>query len=119
MNIETNAQKRKILLIDDSSNNIELLFDMLSDEYEIFFATNGPKGIELANSKLPDLILLDIVMPVVDGFAVCQQLKAKSSPQRFPAACSKTYKCRMVSAEVISEEHWCRLQQLMGRLWLI
>jgi len=84
MNTETNAQKRKILLIDDSSNNIELLFDMLSDEYEIFFATNGPKGIELANSKLPDLILLDIVMPVVDGFEVCQQLKAKSLTATIP-----------------------------------
>jgi len=84
MNNKTNTIKRKILLIDDSSNNIELLFDMLSDEYEIFFATNGPKGIELATSKLPDLILLDIVMPVVDGFEVCKQLKAQAETSSIP-----------------------------------
>jgi len=84
MKNETNHTKRKILLIDDSSNNIELLFDMLSDEYEIFFATNGPKGMELAISKLPDLILLDIVMPVMDGFEVCKQLKANQITATIP-----------------------------------
>lgn len=84
MKNENSQNKRKILLIDDSSNNIELLFDMLSDEYEIFFATNGPKGLELAAAKLPDLILLDIVMPVMDGFEVCQQLKADEQTATIP-----------------------------------
>jgi len=84
MKNENSSSKRKILLIDDSSNNIELLFDMLSDEYEIFFATNGPKGMELANSKIPDLILLDIVMPVMDGFEVCRELKSNQLTSTIP-----------------------------------
>lgn len=64
------VRTRKILLIDDVSNNIELLFDMLSDEYEIIFATDGKKGLELAKHNQPDLILLDIMMPVMDFFAL-------------------------------------------------
>jgi len=79
-----NTSQRKILLIDDSPNNIELLFDMLSDEYEIFFANDGNKGIALAINKQPDLVLLDIMMPVVDGFAVCQQLKANAHTAHIP-----------------------------------
>jgi len=82
--IETNNTKRKILLIDDSSNNIELLFDMLSHLYEIYFATNGSKGIELAQKKLPDLILLDIIMPEMDGFEVCKQLKVNAKVSHIP-----------------------------------
>ena len=80
----TNTHKRKILLIDDVSNNIELLFDLLADEYEIFFATDGRKGVTLAKSKQPDLILLDIMMPVMDGFAVCQKLKSQASTANIP-----------------------------------
>jgi len=82
--MEKNTNKRKILLIDDSSNNIELLFDMLSEEYEIFFATNGYKGMELAHDKLPDLILLDIVMPGIDGFEVCKHLKSQPRTKNIP-----------------------------------
>ncbi len=84
MTTTPNSSKRKILLIDDSANNIELLFDMLSDAYEIFFATDGSKGMALANSKQPDLILLDIMMPVMDGFAVCKQLKTDTSTANIP-----------------------------------
>ncbi|NOQ65043.1 MAG: response regulator [Methyloprofundus sp.] len=84
MNTVAKQSKRKLLLIDDASNNIELLFDMLSDDYEIFFATEGHKGIALAKSKQPDLILLDIVMPVLDGFAVCQQLKTAPETAQIP-----------------------------------
>lgn len=76
--------KAKILLIDDSTSNIEILFDMLNDCYQIFFATNGMKGIELSQSKLPDLILLDIVMPEMDGFEVCKQLKANHKTAMIP-----------------------------------
>ena len=84
MNTKTTIAKRKILLIDDSSNNIELLFDMLSEQYEIFFATNGYKGMELAHEKMPDLILLDIVMPEIDGFEVCKHLKKHPTTTNIP-----------------------------------
>jgi DNA-binding NtrC family response regulator len=84
MNRELNINKRKILLIDDSANNIELLFDMLSEEYEIFFATNGYKGMELAHEKIPDLILLDIIMPEIDGFEVCKHLKNHTTTASIP-----------------------------------
>jgi two-component system, NtrC family, response regulator AtoC len=84
MSMEKNSNKRKILLIDDSSNNIELLFDMLSNQYEIYFATDGHKGIQLAHDKMPDLILLDIIMPEVDGFEVCRQIKADPKTLNIP-----------------------------------
>ena len=84
MNNLSSTSKQKILLIDDSSNNIELLFDMLSNKYEIYFATNGTKGLELAQNKHPDLILLDIIMPEMDGFEVCKLLKINSLTDSIP-----------------------------------
>ncbi|MEO5348716.1 MAG: hybrid sensor histidine kinase/response regulator [Magnetococcus sp. YQC-3] len=67
---------KKILIVDDVVANIKALIAILSDEYQIFFATNGPKALELAASKSFDLILLDIVMPEMNGHAVCRRLRA-------------------------------------------
>ncbi|MEO5354262.1 MAG: hybrid sensor histidine kinase/response regulator [Magnetococcus sp. XQGC-1] len=69
-------EREKILIVDDVVANIKALIAILSDEYQIFFATNGPKALELAASKSFDLILLDIVMPEMNGHAVCRRLRA-------------------------------------------
>jgi diguanylate cyclase (GGDEF)-like protein len=66
----------KILLVDDESANIELLADIF-DDCEVLFATDGHRALELAASALPDVILLDIMMPGIDGFEVCRRLKAQ------------------------------------------
>jgi len=76
--------KYKILVIDDESENLNLINEILKDDYTLSFATNGLKGLLIAEKIMPDLILLDINMPVMDGYTVCQKLKAKVTTQSIP-----------------------------------
>lgn len=64
-----------ILIVDDEVSNIEILNAALEDDYEICFATSGEEAIRIAHSVLPDLILLDVLMPGIDGYEVCRRLK--------------------------------------------
>ena len=78
-------KKHKILIVDDEPINIKLLSDIFKTEYEIIFANNGSQALEItASQELPDIILLDIMMPVMDGYEVCKHLKADSRTQNIP-----------------------------------
>jgi diguanylate cyclase (GGDEF)-like protein len=68
-------QRALILIVDDEVTNIESLNAALEDEHEICFATSGEEAIEVARAVLPDLILLDVLMPGIDGYEVCRRLK--------------------------------------------
>ncbi|MBM3240154.1 sigma-54-dependent Fis family transcriptional regulator [Candidatus Poribacteria bacterium] len=75
----------KVLIVDDVSANINILFDTLEPEgYKILGASNGKDALRIATSVLPDIILLDIVMPEMDGYEVCRQLKQNPSTQHIP-----------------------------------
>lgn len=75
----------KILVIDDQLLNIRLLErKLVMDDMLVLSSTNGPDGIKLARETLPDVILLDIVMPGMDGIEVCRQLKADSNLREIP-----------------------------------
>lgn len=74
-----------ILLVDDTPANLHVLIHALSAEYEVMIATNGPMALELANqADKPDLILLDVMMPGMDGFQVCRQLKENERTRDIP-----------------------------------
>ncbi|MBI1905989.1 MAG: diguanylate cyclase [Rhodocyclales bacterium] len=64
-----------VLVIDDSPINIRHLYDILGREYEVLASTDGEDGIAIAVSRTPDLILLDVTMPQLDGYEVCTRLK--------------------------------------------
>ena len=64
-----------VLIVDDEVSNIEIMNAVLEDHYEICFATSGEQALEVARSVLPDLILLDVMMPGLDGYEVCLRLK--------------------------------------------
>src|SRR3984957_13443284 len=67
----------RVLVVDDVELNVKLLEAKLSSEYfQVIPAFNGPTALELADAELPDIILLDVMMPRVDGFEVCRRLKA-------------------------------------------
>jgi len=68
-------KKNSILIVEDSELNIAVLTDILSEKYELHVAKDGLAGIEIAKSELPDLILLDIVLPRMDGYEVIKVLK--------------------------------------------
>lgn len=65
----------KLLIVDDAPINIQLLNDVLKDDVRVFFATNGSDALKIASTTIPDLILLDIMMPEMDGYEVCRKLK--------------------------------------------
>jgi len=79
-------RKQTILIVDDAPENIELLNHILSNEYRIKVALNGKKALEIAANAadLPDLILLDVMLPDMDGYEVCQQLKTSDLTRKIP-----------------------------------
>jgi len=77
--------KKLLLLVDDDSENIQIVHSILKDNYKIRVAMNGVKALELAKMEpLPDLILLDVMMPHMDGYEVCSHLKADSKTRDTP-----------------------------------
>jgi len=78
-------RRHSVLIIDDTPENIQVLLAALHEEYTVMAANNGYKGIDLAQSDPPpDLILLDVMMPGLDGYEVCQRLKMDRKTQHIP-----------------------------------
>ena len=78
-------QKKTILLVDDAPANIQIANSILKDTYKIRIATNGAKALELAGTEpFPDLILLDVMMPEMDGYEVCSRLKSSAETRDIP-----------------------------------
>ncbi|ODT22481.1 MAG: diguanylate cyclase response regulator [Kaistia sp. SCN 65-12] len=69
-------KRPSILIVDDEVSNIEILSAVLEEDHDIYFATSGDEAITTARAALPDLILLDVLMPGTDGYEVCAALKA-------------------------------------------
>lgn len=78
------ATNPRLLIVDDDPYNIHLLANIFSDNYEISFATNGKKALELALQEKPDLILLDVIMPEMNGYEVCKELKCNPNTLQIP-----------------------------------
>lgn len=80
-----NLQNAKVLIVDDSPANIDVLRNVLATEgYELFFAQSGEKALKIANRVLPDLIMLDVIMPVMDGFEICRHFKQQEKTKAIP-----------------------------------
>jgi PAS domain S-box-containing protein len=78
-----NGQKT-ILIVDDTDTNIHILIELLDDKYDILASLNGHDAIEIINEEQIDLILLDIMMPEIDGYEVCKRLKENSKTKDIP-----------------------------------
>jgi len=77
-------QYHKLLIVDDEPFNLSLLGETLKEHYELSFATDGEEALALAEKLSPSLILLDIVMPGIDGLEVCRRLKANPITEKIP-----------------------------------
>jgi two-component system sensor histidine kinase/response regulator len=78
-------QRKKILLVDDSPENIRVLLEVLKDDYQVVAAKDGHKALEIAAQlPHPDLILLDVLMPQMDGYEVCRRLKQQKLTRDIP-----------------------------------
>ena len=77
-------EKPRILVVDDEVFNLQFLTNLLIADYHVSTAKDGPKTLQLAQSLVPDLIILDVVMPGMDGYEVIQALKANDETRHIP-----------------------------------
>lgn len=79
------SRTEKILVVDDTPSSINMLSGILEGEgYQVFVATSGEKAIKRAEQTAPDLILLDVLMPGLDGFDTCRRLKSGEKTGEIP-----------------------------------
>ena len=77
-------QRPRLLLVDDEPTNLQVLRHVLQADYRLLFATDGARALQVAREQQPQLILLDIMMPGMDGYAVCRALKADPATAAVP-----------------------------------
>jgi CheY-like chemotaxis protein len=77
-------KKETILVVDDIETNVDILNTILGYDYDIMVALDGKSALQLAQDYHPDLILLDIMMPNMDGYEVCSQLKSNPQTANIP-----------------------------------
>ena len=78
------STKKTLLIVDDSKNNIGILLELLSLEYSVIPALSGEKALQIISKKEIDLVLLDIMMPEMDGYEVCKRLKENEDTKEIP-----------------------------------
>ncbi len=78
------SERPRLLVVDDQPVNIQALYQVFAKDSEVFMATNGQQAIDVCRQKRPDLILLDVLMPDMDGIEVCKILKADTETQNIP-----------------------------------
>ncbi|MEH6519191.1 MAG: response regulator [Halioglobus sp.] len=80
----TPNEKSRILIVDDEPGNIKILSNVLAADYALSVATNGKQALEIARVQSPDIVLLDMIMPEMDGIEVCQALKSNDETKDIP-----------------------------------
>ena len=80
----TSSDKATILAVDDTPENLDVVKGILSDDYIVKAATSGAMALKIIDKQAPDLILLDIMMPDMDGYEVCRRLKADAATAGIP-----------------------------------
>ncbi|HKI82385.1 MAG TPA: response regulator [Pseudodesulfovibrio sp.] len=78
------SERPTVLVVDDNRLNIDLLVDVLKDDYKLLVALNGVTALDIVQNVLPDIILLDIMMPEMDGYEVCRRLKSEERTSPVP-----------------------------------
>jgi diguanylate cyclase (GGDEF)-like protein len=82
--MDSSHGKPKLLVVDDQPINIQVMHQIFGGDYQVFMATGGAQALSICQSNPPDLVLLDIVMPDMDGFEVCSHLKANDATCNIP-----------------------------------
>ena len=82
--LDTTPRRPRLLVVDDQPINIQAIYQTFSADHQVLMATSGEQALELCLSKQPDLVLLDVVMPGMDGFEVCRRLKADEATRDIP-----------------------------------
>lgn len=118
---------KKILIVEDVEMNRDLLVQLLEDDYELVEATDGKQGLKMAAQEKPDLILLDISLPEMDGWEVTRRIRADEEIEQIPIIAvtahamagdeEKAYAqgCNAYLSKPIDEDElWARVAELIG-----
>jgi CheY-like chemotaxis protein len=98
-------ERRKILVVDDTDWNRDLLVQLLEDEYTVLEAIDGEQGVKAAEKERPDLILMDLGMPVMDGWEATRRIKANDALKHIPIIAVTSH--AMVGDEVEARKAGC------------
>lgn len=80
----SSTDKNRVLIVDDEPGNIKILSSVLAGDYALSVATGGAQALQIAEVQAPDIVLLDMVMPEMDGIQVCEALKASEATKNIP-----------------------------------
>jgi diguanylate cyclase (GGDEF)-like protein len=82
--LDSTHGKPRLLVVDDQPINIQVMYQAFAGDYQVFMATSGQQALAICRDNPPDLVLLDVVMPGMDGFEVCTQLQAVDATRNIP-----------------------------------
>jgi two-component system, cell cycle response regulator DivK len=97
--------RKKILIVDDTEWNRDLLVQLLEDDYELVQAVDGEQAVKATEREKPDLILMDLGMPVMDGWEATRKIKANGELKRIPIIAVTSH--AMVGDEIHAREAGC------------
>jgi two-component system, cell cycle response regulator DivK len=97
--------RKKILVVDDTEWNRDLIVQLLEDEYEIVQAVDGEQAVKKTEQERPDLILMDLGMPVMDGWEATRKIKANGELKHIPVIAVTSH--AMVGDEITAREAGC------------
>ena len=97
--------RKKILIVDDTEWNRDLLVQLLEDDYDLAQAVDGEQGVKAAERERPDLILMDLGMPVMDGWEATRTIKANGELKHIPVIAVTSH--AMVGDEITAREAGC------------
>jgi two-component system cell cycle response regulator DivK len=98
-------QKKTILVVDDTDWNRDLLVQLLEEDYDILQAADGGEGVRMAEQHKPDLILMDLGMPVMDGWQATRAIKANEALKNIPIIAVTSH--AMVGDEIEARKAGC------------
>lgn len=97
--------RKKILVVDDTDWNRDLLVQLLEEDYEVFQAIDGAEGVRMTEENKPDLILMDLGMPVMDGWEATRKIKANAELKNIPIIAVTSH--AMVGDEIEARKAGC------------
>jgi CheY-like chemotaxis protein len=97
--------RKKILVVDDAEFNRDLIIQLLGDDYEVLVAVDGAEGVQITEQERPDLILMDLGMPVMDGWEATRIIKANNELKHIPVIAVTSH--AMIGDETQAREAGC------------
>jgi len=98
-------ERKKILVVDDTDWNRELLVQLLEEDYTILQAVDGAEGVRMTEETKPDLILMDLGMPIMDGWEATRKIKANDALKHIPIIAVTSH--AMVGDEIDARKAGC------------